>query len=403
MEKERITPYSIFQNILGLSIVVACIISLLTTIDFNLLKNALIWSIILFVVAPIIFEFEDMDLSIYGIYTVSSAILFPWQYAVLTILISNILYYIYDYIRNINNKDELDGLYDAIYYISATVIQITIISILSSFVVSNKIVFENHIWLILLLVTIDSLLSFALIVITLINDGAINKTIKDIFNWIKTHLKDSYDMYLISITAPIIIIIMFTYFSYTGLLFASSFILTLRAAYVRFNQVISIEENSCIDTLSQVKNRKYYSEKLSEVIPDGDAIVFIDVNGLKKVNDTYGHEYGDEYIIKSAKILRRAIDRVDTVMRVGGDEFVLHVKNGTTERCIEILKKIEELCLEEPMTLSDNTIINISMSVGVAQSPMDGNEKDVLAKLADDRMYANKHNGTNDLIRQNIY
>lgn len=403
MEKERITPYSIFQNILGLSIAIACIISLLTTIDFNLLKNALIWSIILFVVAPIIFEFEDMDLSIYGIYTVSSAILFPWQYAVLTILISNILYYIYDYIRNINNKDELDGLYDAIYYISATVIQITIISILSSFVVSNKIVFENHIWLILLLVTIDSLLSFALIVITLINDGAINKTIKDIFNWIKTHLKDSYDMYLISITAPIIIIIMFTYFSYTGLLFASSFILTLRAAYVRFNQVISIEENSCIDTLSQVKNRKYYSEKLSEVIPDGDAIVFIDVNGLKKVNDTYGHEYGDEYIIKSAKILRRAIDRVDTVMRVGGDEFVLHVKNGTTERCIEILKKIEELCLEEPMTLSDNTIINISMSVGVAQSPMDGNEKDVLAKLADDRMYANKHNGTNDLIRQNIY
>ena len=90
-------------------------------------------------------------------------------------------------------------------------------------------------------------------------------------------------------------------------------------------------------------------------------------------------------------------------MRFGGDEFVVYVEDGSMDKCIEIVKAIEEMCVNEPLKLSDGTDYNVSMSIGIAQCPIDGTEKDILSKVADDRMYSNKHGDSTKLIRQSLY
>ena len=127
------------------------------------------------------------------------------------------------------------------------------------------------------------------------------------------------------------------------------------------------------------------------------AICFIDVNGLKSVNDALGHEAGDVLIKKAAEILKRYTREDDIVCRFGGDEFVLGFSEADHQMSENVWTRIVE-GLEEFNNNSQLSFV-ISLSHGIAlSSEIETNELDDLIQLADDRMYREKKIIKKDLI-----
>ena len=143
------------------------------------------------------------------------------------------------------------------------------------------------------------------------------------------------------------------------------------------------------DQMTGLQNRRAYSEKveqLSKQLPVPCTVVMADINGLKEANDTLGHEAGDELIIGSAECLRKNFDGIDTVYRLGGDEFTVIMERPETEvkKCLE---RMEKNCAD----WKGQFINGISISYGIA-STEEFSDLDFLLKEADRRMYEYKSN-----------
>lgn len=123
------------------------------------------------------------------------------------------------------------------------------------------------------------------------------------------------------------------------------------------------------------------------------AVAFIDLDGFKNINDSYGHHVGDELLIAVASRLNSAIRDGDLVARLGGDEFVAVIENVITEKdVVPVVERIVQ-SIREVFYIQDQSI-NISTSVGVAMSPRDG-EMSKLLMCADTAMYRAKSDGKN--------
>ena len=141
------------------------------------------------------------------------------------------------------------------------------------------------------------------------------------------------------------------------------------------------------DQMTGLQNRRAYSEKveqLSNELPVPCTIVMADINGLKEVNDNLGHEAGDELIIASAECLKKCFDGIDTVYRIGGDEFAIIMESLETE-AEKRLKQLEKICAEWKGKLIDN----VSISYGTASTDS-FSDLDSILKVADQRMYEYK-------------
>ncbi len=127
------------------------------------------------------------------------------------------------------------------------------------------------------------------------------------------------------------------------------------------------------------------------------AVLFIDLDGFKTVNDTHGHDVGDELLILVAERLSGCIRSSDTVVRFGGDEFVLlltelHNKNEAAFVAEKVLKLVQQ-----PFELSSGEE-NIGCSIGIAMFPSDGESETELLKIADTLMYRVKAAGKNHYV-----
>jgi len=127
------------------------------------------------------------------------------------------------------------------------------------------------------------------------------------------------------------------------------------------------------------------------------AVLFIDLDGFKMINDTHGHDVGDELLIKVADKLKCCVRQSDTVVRFGGDEFVLlltglHNKNEAAYIADKVLK-----LMQQPFELSAERV-NIGCSIGIAMYPDDGVTDNDLLKIADTLMYRVKANGKNHYV-----
>lgn len=122
------------------------------------------------------------------------------------------------------------------------------------------------------------------------------------------------------------------------------------------------------------------------------AVVFLDLNGFKPVNDRYGHAIGDELLKSVAHRLAHSIRESDHISRYGGDEFVILMNCGSGRHEAEMLAERLERSLSEPFSVSDNELF-ISASIGIAVCPEDGVRVDELVGAADKHMYVAKRNG----------
>ena len=152
-----------------------------------------------------------------------------------------------------------------------------------------------------------------------------------------------------------------------------------------------LEVLSYTDALTHLHNSRSYKDYTEKLIkknmPFG--VIFIDLNDFKQVNDTYGHDAGDELLKIVAKRLRNSIKDKDTAFRIGGDEFIVVIQ-GKHDRFFyeEVVTRIRNNVARD-VTIGDITL-KIILSAGFARFPDDGTNLDDVAKKADDAMYTNK-------------
>ncbi|ASC93939.1 putative bifunctional diguanylate cyclase/phosphodiesterase [Sulfurospirillum diekertiae] len=123
------------------------------------------------------------------------------------------------------------------------------------------------------------------------------------------------------------------------------------------------------------------------------AVLFIDFDHFKNINDTLGHAVGDQLLVKVSNRLKTLLRQVDTLSRQGGDEFVVVLPGVSVDDTVHMAKRLLQ-AIEQPIKIADNELI-ITASIGIALYPDDGTDIDTLFKCADAAMYLAKQNGRN--------
>ena len=159
-------------------------------------------------------------------------------------------------------------------------------------------------------------------------------------------------------------------------------------------EVFEIWSKSHQDALTGLWNRTYTEQAVNGLLARGvsGAMMMIDVDDFKLINDSYGHIVGDRALKILAGIMREVFGEEDILCRMGGDEFVIFVKNETSK--VELAKRAKEIILrlgrEKAEIFSE---MRASISIGIAQAPEDGNEFAQLYSCADKALYYVKQNG----------
>jgi len=149
------------------------------------------------------------------------------------------------------------------------------------------------------------------------------------------------------------------------------------------------------DSLTGLANRNLMIDRLSHALKQAErsktclAVMFMDLNGFKHINDTYGHDIGDKLLKSVSERLLACIRRGDTLARRSGDEFVLIIENiKSKEKAKEVAEKIKT-ALERSFYINQAQI-KVDISLGTAIYPDDAQSEDELLNLADIRMYQDK-------------
>lgn len=154
------------------------------------------------------------------------------------------------------------------------------------------------------------------------------------------------------------------------------------------------------DTLTELPNRHQFHNKLEEELAKAQslhqkfALLFIDLDHFKDVNDSLGHAAGDKLLQEVSLRLSNCVRKTDIVARLGGDEFTIILSNINEQQNIDNIAQKIIKALEEPFIINDNTV-NISGSIGITMYPQDGLNVEVLLKNADQAMYFSKEDGRN--------
>ena len=164
----------------------------------------------------------------------------------------------------------------------------------------------------------------------------------------------------------------------------------------KIQEVSEIKSRSQKDALTDLWDRVYTEDAVNALLErrTPGALLYMDIDNFKSVNDNYGHGTGDKLLQALADVLRKISKEEDIVCRIGGDEFMIYITNATSKAEIrglamsiinEFGNKSEEFGFE----------VSISLSIGIAQSPDDGTEFAKLYSCADKALYYVKRNGKN--------
>ena len=155
------------------------------------------------------------------------------------------------------------------------------------------------------------------------------------------------------------------------------------------------------DALTELPNRSLFLDRLKVAIENAKrnnrlaAIIFLDLDGFKTINDTLGHSAGDQLIREVGRRLIRCVRKSDTVARLGGDEFTILLTNIDCVSNVECAVEKIIRGVAEPMEIADQ-MVNITTSLGITLCPLDDNDTaETLIKQADSAMYQAKANGKN--------
>jgi len=162
-----------------------------------------------------------------------------------------------------------------------------------------------------------------------------------------------------------------------------------------------MEQMAFYDTLTNLANRRLFHDRLTQAIEHAirtnraAALLYLDLDNFKRVNDTLGHEIGDSLLREVAGRLKQCVRKEDTVARPGGDEFTILLNEITTPSDAGMVAEKILNHLREPITISGHPLV-VTTSIGITLLPGDGADPNVLTKNADLAMYKAKERGRNN-------
>lgn len=167
------------------------------------------------------------------------------------------------------------------------------------------------------------------------------------------------------------------------------------------NDQSSLEKMAHFDSLTGLFNRHAFMEAFSARLTEAKqsanklAVMFIDLDNFKAINDTLGHAAGDELLRVISRRLRSVLRGHDLIGRIGGDEFCLVAPIASVAEAKAIANRVLRK-MQEPITLSGH-VANTTISIGISLFPYDGDSQDLLIKNADNALYQSKSSGRNTL------
>ncbi len=182
----------------------------------------------------------------------------------------------------------------------------------------------------------------------------------------------------------------------------------LRCAAARFAQILELgrtreqgRAEGLVDALTGLPNRLLFNDRLDTIIREAGrngecfAVLFVDLDRFKAVNDTHGHAAGDQVLRVVTQRLCGSIRASDTVARYAGDEFTIVLRHIVkNDDVLRVAEKIVQV-METPLYLDDGTELQVTASMGLSFFPDDAGDAQTLLKHADEAMYAAKHQGRN--------
>ena len=161
-----------------------------------------------------------------------------------------------------------------------------------------------------------------------------------------------------------------------------------------------IEKLATTDGLTGLFNHRVFQEKLSEELKklsrysEPSSLLLADIDFFKKINDTYGHPAGDFVLKEVSKIIREAIRDIDIPARYGGEEFAAILPRTDSKGAMNIAERLRKAVMSGSFS-SDTSSLRVTLSIGIATTPLDAKTKEELIEKADNALYYAKHNGRN--------
>ncbi len=175
---------------------------------------------------------------------------------------------------------------------------------------------------------------------------------------------------------------------------------TLRDINSKMQESLHLQQAAEQDEMTGLLNRSSTTKQITQALEALDqhqhALFIIDVDNFKALNDTYGHQAGDKFLVTLAKALKKCFRDNDIVGRMGGDEFFVLMKNvpSTTivaEKATTMIGITQVLCSEYPE-------LHLSISIGIGICPLNGKDLDTLYTNADKALYQAKHKGKSQFV-----
>ena len=167
------------------------------------------------------------------------------------------------------------------------------------------------------------------------------------------------------------------------------------------NNVEQAIEMAVVDALTGLHNRRYFDMHLSSLLDQAAqeskplSLLVLDIDFFKKINDTYGHDAGDEILRALAGRMRRAVRSVDLVCRLGGEEFVIVMPETALDVAGKVAERVRRAVEAEPFNVKDGQMaVPVTVSIGIADRGSDANP-DFIYKSADKALYESKATGRN--------
>ncbi len=161
-------------------------------------------------------------------------------------------------------------------------------------------------------------------------------------------------------------------------------------------QFTELQDMAARDELTQLFNRRCFYQRLQEGLEQARAakeplaLILIDVDDLKGINDNYGHQIGDLALRNLAQLMRRQVRAGDVVARLGGDEFGIVMPNTDKRGAFALARRIWQDLAEHPIYQKDGDNLHLDVSIGVSGYPWGGDDVDQMMHWADADMYAHK-------------
>lgn len=160
-----------------------------------------------------------------------------------------------------------------------------------------------------------------------------------------------------------------------------------------------------VDGLTELYNHRYFQDSLKQNIDLAKrysqefSLIIVDIDFFKKFNDTYGHQAGDAVLRQVAQTIKKNFRTTDVVCRYGGEEMSIILPNTNAEEALILAKRICNTVAEKPFQLNEKDKSNVTISLGVATFPQNGEEAQALIEHADKGLYYAKEHGRNQVGR----